>query len=146
MLFFWEFSSPSRVGTEFETRIFFSLSRSTSSCFGYKYCRKEFFYNFEFFCYFFRNFLAWVECERNSGLNFFFLSLGLSHPVLARNNVGKWFFDFFNFFAIFFEIFLLGSSTNGFPDYFFFLFFSQSHPVLAKNNAGRWCFNFFQFF
>jgi len=71
---------------------------------------------FEFFCEFFRNFLAWVEYVRNSGLKFFSLFLGLSHPVLAKNNTGKWFFNFLNFFAISFGIFLPGSSMDGIRD------------------------------
>ena len=58
----------------------------------------------------FLNFFAWVEYERNSGLNFFFPFLDLSDPILARSNAGK---RFFNFFAIFFEIFLPGSSMSG---------------------------------
>ena len=44
---------------------------------------------------------------------FFFVVLGQSHPVLAKNNAGKRFFNFLNFFAIFFGIFLSGSSMNG---------------------------------
>ena len=79
-----------------------------------------------FFFYFFRNFLARFEYERNSGQNFFSLFLGLSHPVLAKNNAGKRFFNFFNFFAIFFGIFLPESSINGIRDYNFFLSFSAS--------------------
>ena len=48
----------------------------------------------------------------------FSLFLGLSHPVLDRNIVGKRFFflNFFNSFAIFFGIFLSGSSVNGIRD------------------------------
>ena len=62
----------------------------------------------------FRNFLSRVEYERNSGLKFFTLFLGLFQPVLDRNNAGINFFIFFlYFFAIFFGIFLLGSSMNG---------------------------------
>ena len=79
---------------------------------------------FLIFFYFFRNFLARVEYERNSGLNFFFLLLDLSYPVLAKNNAGMRFFNFLNFFAIFFEIFLPGSSMNGIGDEIFFLPFS----------------------
>ena len=37
----------------------------------------------------------------------------LVSPVLAKNNVGKRFFNFFNLFAIFFGIFLPESSMNG---------------------------------
>ena len=68
---------------------------------------------FWIFCNFYWNFLAGVEYERNSGLKFFSPFLGLSNPVLARNNAGKRFFKFFEFFAIFFEIFLPGSSISG---------------------------------
>ena len=79
---------------------------------------------FEFFCYFFRNFLARVEYEGNSGLNFFSHFLGLSHPVLAKNNAGKRFFNFWNFFPIFFGIVLPGLSMNGILGKIFFIAFS----------------------
>ena len=59
-----------------------------------------------YFPIYFENFFARVENERNSGLNFFSLFLGLFHPVLANNNAGKRFLNFLNFFAIFFGIFL----------------------------------------
>ena len=79
---------------------------------------------FEFFYYHFRNFLAGVEYERNSGPKFFSLFLGQSHSVLAKNNTGNRIFNFLNFFAIFFGIFLLGSSTNEIQDKNIFLSFS----------------------
>jgi len=78
---------------------------------------------FKFFGYFFRNFFARVEYERNSGLKFFPLFLDLSHPVLAKNNTRKRFFNFFNFFTILFGIFLPWSSMNGTRDKNFFLRF-----------------------
>ena len=78
--------------------------------------RKRFFLFFEFFDNFFRNFLTLVEYEQNSGLQFFSLYPGLSHPVLAINNAGKRFFNFFNFFPIFFGIFFPGSSFSGIRD------------------------------
>ena len=65
--------------------------------------------------------LGW---ERNSGLKFFSLFPSLSQPVLDRNNAGIYFFNFLNFFAIFFGIFLPGSSMNGIRDKNFFLPFS----------------------
>ena len=74
-----------------------------------------------FFFYFFWNFLARFEYERNSGENFFSLFLGLSHPILAKNNAGNRFFNFFNFFAIFFGIFFPRLSINGIRDKNFFL-------------------------
>ena len=101
-----------------------------------------------FFFYFFRNFLAHVGCERNSRLKFFSLFLGLSYPVLSKNNAGKGFFNFLNFFGTFFGIFLPWSCVNGIRNkFFFFLFLGLSHPVLSKNNAGNGFFNcFFYFF
>ena len=71
---------------------------------------------FQFFYYFFRNFLGRVEYERHSGVKFFSLFLGLSHPVLSKNNIGKWFFNFFQIFGYFFGIFFSGSSMNGIRD------------------------------
>ena len=79
---------------------------------------------FEFSYYFFRNFLARVEYQRNSGVKFRFHIFSLSHPVLAKNNAGKRFYNFLNFFTIFFEIFLPGSSMNGIRVYNFFPSFS----------------------
>ena len=46
-------------------------------------------------------------------------------PVLAKNNAGKRFFNFFDFFfSIFSGIFLPGSIVNGIQDQNFFLIFS----------------------
>ena len=76
---------------------------------------------FLFFFKFFSKFLARFDYERNSGKKIFSRFLGLSHPILAKNNAGK---RFLNFFAIFFAIFLPGSSMNGIRDYIFSLSFS----------------------
>ena len=51
------------------------------------------------FLNFFRNFLARVEYQRNSRLNFFFLFLRLTQPILDRNNAR---INFLNFFTIFY--------------------------------------------
>ena len=67
---------------------------------------------FQIFLKFFRNFHARDEYERNSGVKFFFHFLDLSPPVLAKNNAGKRFYNFLNFFTIFFGIFLHGSNMN----------------------------------
>ena len=96
-----------------------------------------------FFPIFFRNFLPQVEYERNSGLNFFFLFLDLSDPVLAKSHAGK---RFFNFFLIFFSEFSLsGRVWTEFGTKIFFLFLGLSHPVLARNNAGKSFFFFLIF-
>ena len=96
---------------------------------------------------FFSFFLNWVKYERNSGIKFFFLFLGLSHPVLANSNVGKRFFIILNFFAIFFQNFLnrVGYERNSGLKYFY-LFLGLSHLVLGRNNTGKRFFNFFNFF
>ena len=101
---------------------------------------------FWFFFYFFWNFLAWVECQLNSGVKLFSLFLGLSYPVLAKNNAGKGFFNFYNFFAIFSEFSCPGKVWTEFGTEFLFHFIGLSHPVLAKNNAGKGFFHFLNFF
>jgi len=71
---------------------------------------------FWLFLLFFSEFSPRIEYERNSGLKFFSLFFGLSHPVLAKNNAGKRFYNFLNLFTIFFGIFLPESSMNGIRD------------------------------
>ena len=82
---------------------------------------------------------VWTEF----GTKFFFFFFGLSHPVLAKNNAGEMYFNFFNFFRNFLARvkFERNLRIN-----FFFLFFILSHPVLAKNKAGKRYFNFLNFF
>ena len=108
--------------------------------------QKRGFFNFlNLFAICFWNFLAWVECEWNSGLKFFSLFLNLSYPVLAKNNAGKGFFNFL-FCLYFFQNFLARvdyERNSGLK--FFSLFLRLSHPVLAKNNAGKSFFNFLNF-
>ena len=70
LLFFSEFSSLGRVWTEIGTKIFFSLFRPIGVL-AKNNSGKRFFNFLIFFFYFFRNFLARVEYEWNSGLNFF---------------------------------------------------------------------------
>ena len=104
------------------------------------------FYSFEFFCYFVRNFLFRVEYERNSGLKFFPLFLGLFQPVFDRNNAGINFLKFLNFLLFFLEFSSSGWVWMEFGTKIFFLFFGLSHPVLVKNNAGKWYFIFLNIF
>ena len=105
------------------------------------------FLNFWIFFLFFSEFSSPRRVWTKFGNKFFFLFFGLSHPVLAKNNAGKSFFNFLIFFSIFFGILLSGSSVNGIRDNeFFFLFLGLYHPVLAKNNAGKRFLNFLIFF
>ena len=84
--------------------------------------------------YFFRNFLARDEYKRNSGVkSFFFHFFKLSPPVLAKNNAGKRFYKFLNFFTVFFEIFFPGSRMNGIlEENFVFTFFAYLVPFWLK--------------
>ena len=111
-----EFSCSGRVGTEFGTKFFFSLFLGLSHPVSAKNNAGKKFFSFLKFCYFFQNFLSWVEYERNLGLKFFSYFPGLSHPILARNNARTRFFSFLNFFAIIFGIFLPGSSLDKIRD------------------------------
>ena len=80
-------------------------------------------------------------------MKFCFHFFGLSHPVLAKNNAGKRFYNFLNFFTIFFRIFLARveyERNSGVK--FCFHFFGLSHPIMAKNNAGKRFYNFLHFF
>ena len=101
---------------------------------------------FLIFWFFFRNFLPRVEYERNSGLKFFSLFLILSHPVLAKNNTGKRFFNFLNFFCNFFWNFLsrVEYERNS-GQKFFSLFLNLSHPRLYRNSFGMMFFIFLKF-
>ena len=93
---------------------------------------------FLIFLLFFWNILARVLYERNSGVKFCFHFFDLSHPVWAKNNTGKWFYNFLNFFAIFFGIFLPGSSMNGILELnFVFTFSVYLIPVSEKIMPGR---------
>ena len=77
---------------------------------------------------------------------FFSLSWPIS-SVLAKNNNRKRFFYFLNFFAIFFRIFLPGSSMNGIGGKNFFPSFSASlKPFWTEIMSEVFFFNFFNFF
>ena len=93
---------------------------------------------FEFSFYFFRNFLGRIEYERNSGVKFCFHSFGLSHPVWAKNNAGKRFCNFLDFFTIFFGSFFPGSSMNGILEKnFVYTFSAFLVPFWLKIMPGR---------
>ena len=95
----------------------------------------------------FRNFLAEVQCKRNSGLKFFSPFLGLSHSVLAKNIAGKRLFIILNFYAFVFRNFLNRveyERNSGLKTFSPFL--GLSHPVLAKNNVGKRFFIILNFF
>ena len=100
-----------------------------------------------FLQFFFRNFLAQFEYERNSGVKFCLHFFGLSPPVLAKNNARKSIYNFLNFFTIFFRNFLSWVEYERNSGVKFCLnFFGLCPPVLAKNNARKRFYNFCKFF
>ena len=112
LLFFWNFLARVEYERHSGVKIFPPFSAYLIP-FWLKIISERGFLIFSIFLLFFWNFLVWVEYERNSKIKLFSLFHGLSHPVLAKNNDGKRFFNFFNFFPIFFGIFLPESSLNG---------------------------------
>ena len=127
ILFFSEFSCLGRVWTELGSKIFFFLFLGLSNpVLAKTNAEKRFLKFFEFFCYFFRNFLARVEYERNSGLNFFSLFLSLSHPGLDGHNARTMFFKLLNFFAFFLEFSSSGRVRMKFGT---IIFFFLSRPI-----------------
>ena len=123
--FFW----PGRVWTEFAMKNFFSLFRLISFPFWLKIMPGRGFIIFWIFLIFFLEFSCRVEYKRNSGLKFFSRFLGPPHPVLAKNYVGKRFFNFLNFFAIFFGIFFPGWEQTEFRTK---IFFSRFWPISSS--------------
>ena len=103
LVFFSEFSSPGYEWKSGQKKFFLSFSAYLIP-FWLKIMPERGFWIF--LQYLFRNFLASVKYERNSGLKFFSLFFGLSHPVLAKNNAGKRFFIFSIFLLFFFWNFL----------------------------------------
>ena len=106
------------------------------------------FFNFlNFLGFFFWNFQARVGQERNSGLNFFSLFLDLSQPSLDRNNAGMIFYNFLNFFAIFFGISSLRRVRTEFGTKIF-IFSSSSYLISfwLKIMPERGFLNFLNFF
>ena len=100
-----------------------------------------------FFYYFFWNFLARVEYERNSELKFCFLFL---RPISSRFGYKYcWeevllFFEFFYYFLRNFLARVEYERNSGVK--FFSLFLGLSHPVLAKYNIRMRFFKFFSIF
>jgi len=93
---------------------------------------------FWIFLLFFSEFSSPDRVWTEFGTKIFFLFFGLTHTVLAKNNSGKRFYKFLNFFTIFFRIFFPGSSMNGFRDYnFFFSVSVYLIPFWLKILPGR---------
>ena len=88
----------------------------------------------KFFSEFFCPSYVWTEFV----IKFFSLSFSAYLiPVLAKNNTGKRFYNFLNFFTIFFGIFLPGSSMNWILEWnFVFTFSAYLIPFWLKIMPG----------
>ena len=82
-----------------------------------------------FFAIFFGIFLLRLGKYRIRDLNFFSLFLSLSHPILAKNNAGKRFFNFLNFFRNFS---CTGRVLTEFGTKIFFSFLAHLIPFWLK--------------
>ena len=113
-----------QVWTEFGTKICFLSFLAYLLPFWLKIMPERDFLIVWFFLLFFWNFLAQVGYEQNSGVKFFSLFLGLSHPVLAKYNAGKRFFNFLIFFLFFSKFSCPGRVWTEFGTKFSFFSFS----------------------
>ena len=102
---------------------------------------------FEFFCHFF--WIFYYRLGRNSlerfFLFFFSLFLGLPQLILAWKDATTVFFNFFEFFAIFFEFSITGRVGTHWNDFFcfFFLSFSAFPNLFWLGKMQQWCFLIF---
>ena len=117
LLFFWEFSCPGRVWTEFRPKFFFFLFLGLyHPVLAKNNAGKRFFNFFLNFLLFFSEFSCPARIWTELGAKIFF-SLSWPHSNrLDRNNAEINFFNFLNFLAIFVGIFLLGLGTNRIRD------------------------------
>ena len=130
LIFYSEFSSLSRVWTEFGTKFFPPFVSLSHPVLAKNNSKKRFFSFLNFFAIFFRIFLPrssmnWIRDE-----SFFSLFLSVSHPVLEKNNAGKWFFNFFEFFCYFIRNFPARVENERNSGLIFF--FSLSQPISSR--------------
>ena len=129
---FLEFSIKRWVGTKRNDLFYFLYFSTISNLFWLEMKPKWYFLIFLNFLIFFRNFLLTVRSEGNGKKIFIFHFLGLSPPILARNEaIMVLFFCLLNFFAIFLEFSLTRQFGTKQNDSFSFLSLSLFHPILA---------------
>ena len=145
---FLEFSITIRVGTHRnDFFFFFSLSWPFPTYFGLKRSYDGVLKFFEFFCYFFWNFLFRVGLKP-IGMIIFIFSLFRHFPSyfglkISYNGV----FKFLEFFCYFFGIFYSGLGRNPSERLLLFsLFLGLFHPILAWKEAMMVFSNFLNFF
>ena len=121
LLFFSEFSCPGRVWKKFETKSFLFFPAYLVP-FWLKIMPEC-----GFLIFFFRIFLP-GSIMNGTRDKIFSLFPGLSHPVLAKNNAGKRFFNFWIFLLFFSEFSCPGRAWTEFETK---IFFSHSRPMLS---------------
>ena len=109
---FLEFYITRRVGTKRNYNFYFQSFSAFSNLFWLEMKPPRYFLNFFIFWLFYWNFILRVGLERNGTITFVFLR---SHPFPTYFGL-KWtlmiFFNFYNFFAIFFGIFYYATGRN----------------------------------
>ena len=121
------FPGPSTNGIR-DKKFFLAFSAYLIT-FWLKIMAERVFLIFFIFFLFFWKFLSRVEYELNLGLKFFCLFFGLSHPVLAKKNARKRFFNFLIFFLFLSELSWLGRVWTEFGTK---CFFSLSRPISSR--------------
>ena len=127
LLFFLEFYCPGQVWTEFGTKIFSHFLGLSNPKLSKNNAGKSFFNFFIFFCYFFRNFLARVEYERNYGITFFFSFSAFLIPLWLKILPERGFLIFWILLPFFRNFFNRVEYEQNSGLKFFFLFLGQSH-------------------
>ena len=117
LLLFLEFSCLGRVGTEIGTKFFFFTFSVYLILVSIEILLEWCFYFILLgFVLFFLEFSCLGRVGKEFGTKIFSLFLGLSHLGLEWNNARMMFFNFLNFFSIFFGIFLPRLGRNGIWD------------------------------
>ena len=136
---FLEFSITGLVGTH-QNDFFFLLSRPFPTYICLKSCQSGGFLFFEMFCYFLEfSITSWEGIHWNDFFVFCFLFslfLGLPQLVLAWKDATMVFFNFFEFFAIFFEFSITGQVGTHWNDFFFSLLLSLSQLIFSLSRPS----------
>ena len=120
---FLEFSITDRVGIDRNDNFYFLSFFAFPCLFGLKRSPNSVLYFFEFFFYCFWILYYGLDSNWSERSFFFSLFLGLSQYVLARREAPTVFYNFLNFFGIFFEFSSTGRVAIDRNDNFCFLHF-----------------------
>ena len=124
---FWNFQLRFRLERNRTIIFIFSLSRPFPTYFCLKTSYNGIFLYFEFFCYFFRIWYYASGRNRTERQYLFSLFLILFKPILASNEAIMVFYNFLNFFGIFYYVSCMTGTRQN--DNIYFLSFSAFPPL-----------------